>query len=98
MVIEEFLIALGVKADTKKLQDFEKGLDGVSDGAEKTESSMLKAYDATDAFVSGVGKAMGIITFFTGVLGSALGVFHSTIMELEDLIKEEKFRAGVMHR
>ena len=95
MVIEEFLIALGVKADTKKLQDFEKGLDGVSDGAEKTESSMLKAYDATDAFVSGVGKAMGIITFFTGVLGSALGVFHSTIMELEDLIKEEKLLTKV---
>ena len=95
MIIEEFLIALGVKADTKKLQDFEKGLDGVSDSAEKTEGSMLKAYDATDAFVAGVGKAMGIITFFTGVLGGAINVFHGTIMELEDLIKEEKLLTKV---
>ena len=95
MLIDEFLIALGVKADTKKLQDFEKGLDGVSDSAEKTESSMLKAYDATDSFVAGVGKAMGIITFFTGVLGGALGVFHGTIMSLQELIDEEKLLTKV---
>lgn len=95
MILDEFLIALGVKADTKKLQDFEKGLDGVSDSAEKTEVSMLKAYDATDTFVSEVGKAMGIITFFTGVLGGALGVFHGTIMGLQELIDEEKLLTKV---
>ena len=95
MLIEEFLIALGVKADTKKLQDFEKGLDGVSDSAGKTESSMLKAYDATDSFVAGVGKAMGIITFFTGVLGGAINVFHGTIMGLQELIDEEKLLTKV---
>lgn len=95
LIIDELLIALGVKADTKKLDEFEKGLDGVSDSAEQTESSMLKAYDATDSFVSEIGKAVGIVTFFTGVLGGALGVFHSTIMEIEELIKEEKLLTKV---
>lgn len=90
VILDEFLIALGVKADTAKLKEFEKGLDDVSDAADDTESSMLKAYDATDSFVSEIGKAMGIITFFTGILGGALGAFHSTIMGLEELIEEEK--------
>ena len=95
MNIGEFLIALGVKADTDKLKDFDKGLEGVSKSAEQTESSMLKAYDATDSFVSAIEGALGVIGFFTGVIGGMWGMFHGTIMELEDLIKDEKLLTKV---
>lgn len=90
MLLDEFLISLGVKADTNSLRDFERGLDDVTDSAEQTEGAMVRAYDATDGFVSEIGKALGIIGFFTATLGGLWGAFHGTIMELEDLIKEEK--------
>lgn len=95
MNIGEFLIALGVKADTDKLKDFDKGLEDVADSAEKTESSLLRAYDATDGFVSAIEGALGVIGFFTGILGGALGMFHSTITELETLIDENKLLTKV---
>lgn len=88
--LDEFLIALGVKADTKELKGFEKGLDDVTDSAEKTEGALVKAYDATDGFVSAIEGALGVIGFFTGAIGGMWAMFHGTIMELEDLIKEEK--------
>ena len=90
LILDEFLIALGVKADTAKLKEFEKGLDDVSNAADDTESSMLKAYDATDGFVSAIEGVLGVIGFFTGAIGGAWAVFHGTIMELEELIEEEK--------
>jgi len=95
MNIGEFLIALGVKADTDKLKDFDKGLEDVSKSAEQTESSMLKAYDATDSFVSAIEGALGVIGFFTGVIGGMWGMFHGTIMELEELIEDEKLLTKV---
>lgn len=95
MLIDEFLIALGVKADTKKVEEFDKAMDGVADSADKTEGAMARAYEATDGFVSGIEGIMGVLGFFTGTLGAAWGVFHGTIMELEDLIKEEKLLTEV---
>lgn len=95
MLIDEFLIALGVKADTNSLRDFERGLDDVTDSADQTEGAMARAYEATDGFVSGIEGIMGVLGFFTGTLGAAWGIFHGTIMELEDLIKEEKLLTEV---
>lgn len=95
MLIDEFLIALGVKADTKKVEEFDKAMDGVADSADKTEGAMARAYEATDGFVSGIEGIMGVLGFFTGTLGAAWGIFHGTIMELEDLIKEEKLLTEV---
>lgn len=95
MLIDEFLIALGVKADTKKVEEFDKAMDGVADSADKTEGAMARAYEATDGFVSGIEGIMGVLGFFTGALGAAWGIFHGTIMELEDLIKEEKLLTEV---
>lgn len=95
LVLDEFLIALGVKADTKKVEEFDKAMDGVADSADKTEGAMARAYEATDGFVSGIEGIMGVLGFFTGTLGAAWGIFHGTIMELEDLIKEEKLLTEV---
>ena len=90
LVIDELLIALGVKADTKAVERFDDALDDVTKSADQTEGAMTRAYEATDGFVSSIEAAMGIVGFFTGVLGGAWAMFHGTIMELEDLIKEEK--------
>ena len=98
LVLDEFLIALGVKADTKKVEEFDKAMDGVADSADKTEGAMARAYEATDGFVSGIEGIMGVLGFFTGTLGAAWGIFHGTIMELEDLIKEEKLLTEVTKR
>lgn len=93
MLLDEFLISLGLKvdnADIAKAEKFGDSLDDIKDSADQAESSMVRAYDATDGFVSAIEGAMGVIGFFTGVLGGAFAFFHGTIMELEDLIKEEK--------
>ncbi|MFM2332337.1 MAG: hypothetical protein RIQ74_1160 [Pseudomonadota bacterium] len=95
MLIDEFLIALGVKADTKAVEKFDDALDDVTKSADQTEGAMTRAYEATDGFVSSIEAAMGIVGFFTGVLGGAWAMFHGTIMELEDLIKEEKLLTEV---
>lgn len=95
LVIDELLIALGVKADTKAVERFDDALDDVTKSADQTEGAMTRAYEATDGFVSSIEAAMGIVGFFTGVLGGAWAMFHSTIMELEDLIKEEKLLTEV---
>lgn len=95
MVLDEFLIALGVKADTKAVEKFDDALDDVTKSADQTEGAMTRAYEATDGFVSSIEAAMGVVGFFTGVLGGAWAMFHGTIMELEDLIKEEKLLTEV---
>lgn len=98
MVIDEFLIALGLKVDNSDISKAEKfgdSLDDIKDGADGAESSLIRAYDATDGFVSAIEGALGVLGFFTGVLGGAFAFFHGTIMELEDLIKEEKLLADV---
>lgn len=98
MILDEFLIALGLKvdnADLTRAEQFGDSLDGIADSADQAESSMVRAYDATDGFVSAIEGAMGVIGFFTGVLGGAFAFFHGTITELEDLIKEEKLLTDV---
>ena len=95
MILDEFLIALGIKADTKPLDNLEDGLQDVEQQADETAGAMTRAYEATDGFVSGIEGVLGVIGFFTGTLGAAWGVFHGTIMELEDLIKEEKLLTDV---
>ena len=95
MLLDEFLVVLGVKADTEKANDFAKSLDKVADGADKTEGSLIRAYDATDGFVSAIEGALGVLGFFTGALGGAWAFFHGTISELEELIEEEKLLTKV---
>lgn len=95
MLLDEFLVVLGVKADTEKATDFAKSLDKVADGADKTEGSLLRAYDATDSFVSAIEGALGVLGFFTGALGGAFAFFHGTISGLEEMIEEEKLLTKV---
>ena len=95
MLLDEFLVVLGVKADTEKANDFAKSLDKVADGADKTEGSLIRAYDATDGFVSAIEGALGVLGFFTGALGGAFAFFHGTISGLEEMIEEEKLLTKV---
>lgn len=95
MLLDEFLVVLGVKADTREAKEFANSLDDVSVEAEKTEKSLIGAYEATDGFVSAVEGALGVLGFFTGALGGAWAFFHGTISELEELIEEEKLLTKV---
>ena len=95
MLLDEFLVVLGVKADTKEAKDFANSLDDVSVEAKKTEKSLIGAYEATDGFVSAIEGALGVLGFFTGALGGAWAFFHGTISELEELIEGEKLLTKV---
>ena len=63
MIIQELLIALGYKVDSKPLEDAEKA--GV-EGAEKTESAWAKAGPAVAGVIAGIGAA---------AVAAAAGVF-----------------------
>ena len=95
MILDEFLIALGIKADTKPLDNLEDGLQDVEQQADETAGAMTRAYEATDGFVSGIEGVLGVLGFFTGTFGAAWGVFHTALMELEEMIKEEKLLTEV---
>ena len=95
MIIDELLVVLGIKADDSGARRFADSLENVSQEAQNTERSMLGAYEATDNFVSAIEGFMGVLGFFTGVLGGAWAFFHSTIADIETLIEEEKLLTKV---
>ena len=95
MIIDELLVLLGIKADDSGARRFADSLENVSTEAQNTERSMLGAYEATDSFVSAIEGFMGVLGFFTGVLGGAWAFFHSTIADIEKLIEEEKLLTKV---
>lgn len=95
MIIDELLVVLGIKADDSGARRFADSLENVSTEAQNTERSMLGAYEATDSFVSAIEGFMGVLGFFTGVLGGAWAFFHSTIADIETLIEEEKLLTKV---
>lgn len=95
MIIDELLVVLGIKADDSGARRFADSLENVSTEAQNTERSMLGAYEATDIFVSAIEGFMGVLGFFTGVLGGAWAFFHSTIADIETLIEEEKLLTKV---
>lgn len=95
MIIDELLVVLGIKADDSGARRFADSLENVSQEAQNTERSMLGAYEATDSFVSAIEGFMGVLGFFTGVLGGAWAFFHSTIADIETLIEEEKLLTKV---
>lgn len=95
MIIDELLVVLGIKADDSGARRFADSLENVSTEAQNTEKSMLGAYEATDSFVSAIEGFMGVLGFFTGVLGGAWAFFHSTITDIETLIEEEKLLTKV---
>lgn len=95
MIIDELLVVLGIKADDSGARRFADSLENVSQEAQNTERSMLGAYEATDSFVSAIEGFMGVLGFFTGVLGGAWAFFHSTITDIETLIEEEKLLTRV---
>lgn len=95
MILEEFLVVLGLKADDSEAKKFADSLEDVSKEAQNTERSMIGAYEATDGFVSAIEGFMGVLGFFTGVLGGAWAFFHSTINDIETLIEEEKLLTKV---
>lgn len=98
MVLDEFLIALGLKVDNSDIAKAEKlgdSIDDIKDSADGAERSLTGAYEATDGFVSAIEGALGVLGFFTGILGGFLAATHGVITELEDLIKEEKLLTKV---
>lgn len=95
MIIDELLVVLGIKADDSGARRFADSLENVSQEAQNTERSMIGAYEATDSFVSAIEGFMGVLGFFTGVLGGAWAFFHSTIADIETLIEEEKLLTKV---
>lgn len=98
MVLDEFLIALGLKVDSGDIAKAEKlgqAVEDIGDNADNASLGLGKAYEATDGFVSAIEGALGVVGFFTGVIGGAFAFFHSTISEIEDLIKEEKLLTDV---
>lgn len=95
MIIDELLVVLGIKADDSGARRFADSLENVSTEAQNTEKSMLGAYEATDSFVSAIEGFMGVLGFFTGVLGGAWAFFHSTIADIETLIEDEKLLTKV---
>ena len=86
MNIGEFLIALGVKADTDKLKDFDKGLEDVSKSAEQTSSVVGGLSDKIGKFRGFLGVVSAAWASFTATLAGAWGYFHGTIMQLDELI------------
>ena len=98
MILDEFLIALGVKvdnADIARAEDLGDALDEIKDGAEGAEGGLVGAYGATEGFIGAIEGALGVVGFFTGILGGLLASTHGVITELEDLIKEEKLLTEV---
>lgn len=95
MLLDSFLIMLGVKADTAPAEKMQDALSGVAKEADNTESSMNRAYGATESFVGAIEGFLGVLGFFTGVLGGAWAFFHGTITDIETLIKEEKLLTKV---
>lgn len=86
MILDEFLIALGVKADTKGLTDTAKGLGNVEAQAKKTDSSLSKFSTKLGGFIT------GFATFATAAMGSiqtivvgAWAYLDSTIDKVEEL-------------
>ena len=86
MNIGEFLIGLGVKADTDKLKDFDKGLEDVSKSAEQTSSVVGGLSDKIGKFRGFLGVVSAAWASFTATLAGAWGYFHGTIMQLDELI------------
>ena len=98
MILDEFLIALGVKvdnADIARAEDLGDALEEIKDGAEGAEGGLVGAYGATEGFIGAIEGALGVVGFFTGILGGLLASTHGVITELEDLIKEEKLLTEV---
>ena len=95
MIIDELLVVLGIKADDSGARRFADSLEDVAQEAQNTERSIIGAYEATDSFVSAIEGFMGVLGFFTGVLGGAWAFFHSTIADIEKLIEEEKLLTKV---
>lgn len=98
MILDEFLIALGLKvdnADIARAEDLGDALDEIKDGADGAEGGLTRAYGATEGFIGAIEGALGVVGFFTGILGGLLASTHGVITELEDLIKEEKLLTKV---
>lgn len=90
MLLDEFLISLGVEADTNSLRDFERGLDEVTDSAEQTSTVVGGLSDSMGKFRGAIGVVGAAWTAFTGTLAGAWGYFHGTIMQLDELIESKK--------
>lgn len=98
MVIDEFLIALGLRVDRSDIAAAENlgdAVENIGDSADNASRGLGRAYEATDGFVSGIEGALGILGFFTGVLGGVLASTHGVISELEELIEDEKLLTEV---
>lgn len=93
MLIDEFLIALGLKVDNASINNAEAlgdAIDDIEASADNADGALGRLYESTDGFVSGIEGVLGVLGFFTGTLGGFFAFFHGTIREIEDLIKEEK--------
>lgn len=90
MLIDEFLIALGVKADTKGLDDAKKGLEGVEGQAKKTDSKLAATSKNLNGFIKGFAVFSTVATAaIKSVVVGAWAYLDSTIDKIESLQNSE---------
>lgn len=86
MTIDEFLIAIGVKADTQALTDTEQGLERVEEQAEQTDQAIEGFSGKLTGFLKNFATfATAAFTAIKGVLIGAWAYFDSTIDKVEEL-------------
>ena len=90
LVLDEFLIALGVKADTKKVEEFEKAVDGVADSAVNADNRISSFSDSIGKIRNVFAVAAASWAALTATLSGAWAYFHGTIMQLDELISSGK--------
>lgn len=90
MVLDEFLIAIGLKTDTKPAEELESAIDGVTDSANEADAA---AQQVGQSFASSFNSALTVVgTFATAIKTTLLGVWaflDGTVRRVEELQNAE---------
>lgn len=90
MILDEFLIALGVKADTKALEETERGLERVEDQAEKTDKKLSGFSTKLSGFIKNFATyALAAVGAIKTIMVGAWAYLDSTIDRVEELQNAE---------
>lgn len=90
MLLDSFLIMIGMKADTAPATEMQDALDGVTESANEAEAA---AQGSGNSFASSFGKALNVVAAFAAVAKTALmgawAYLDSTIDRVEELQNAE---------
>lgn len=90
VVLDEFLIALGVKADTRGLDETERGLEGVEDQAKKTDKTLSNFSGKLGGFIKSFASfAVAAAGAISGVMLGAWAYMDGMIDRVEELQNAE---------